>query len=95
MTALVDGQRARQAHLGERPRLTGIDGAGVQQCTRAKAGRRLLGSARVAAGQPPVGDSSQKPFDHASHPAAESPRLCSTNEKSVRTWESNTRLKTP
>ena len=92
---MIESQRARQADLGGTPCLTCVGRARIEQRPRAEArGRRLFGP-WVAGCQPALRDAAQEPSDHASHPAGESPRLCSMNEKSVSTCESNTRLKTP
>ena len=92
---VIEGQRLGQADLCGTPRLTRVGRTRIEQRPRPEAGRRRLLCPRVACRHAALCDPAQEPADHASHPAGDSPRLCSMNEKSVSTWESNTRLKTP
>lgn len=88
-------QGARQACRGDAVGVEACNRSRIQESPRPETGRRRLRAARVGSRQPWPRDAAQKPPDHPSHPAADRPKLCSMNAKSVSTCEPNTRLKTP
>ncbi len=91
----VDGQGAWQACSGERRGVVLVDRIGLEQRPSPEPRRWRLLAAGISRRHARAGQAAEKPPDHASHPAGESPKLCSMNEKSVRTCASKTRLNTP